>query len=125
MSEYNEILSLHQKLIISDFNFFPAKGTGIHVSNKHGVYLIFSPDDEILHVGTTKRGKKGLNQRLGNHRSGNSSFTIKFLNNQGHLLSAGYKFKYLEVKDPRKRALLEALTIGLLCPAHIGTGEKK
>ena len=89
MSEYNEILSLHQKLIISDFNFFPAKGTGIHVSNKHGVYLIFSPDDEILHVGTTKRGKNGLNQRLGNHRSGNSSFTIKFLNNQGQLLSAG------------------------------------
>lgn len=37
----------------------------------------------------------------------------------------GCYFKYLEVEDGRKRALLESLAVGELCPAHIGTGEIK
>jgi len=40
-------------------------------------------------------------------------------------LRNGYRFKFINVEDGRKRAFLEALTIGLLCPLYIGTGEKK
>lgn len=39
-------------------------------------------------------------------------------------LRGGYGFRYLTVKNPRQRALLEAYAIGVLCPAHIGLGEE-
>ena len=79
----------------------------------------------MFHVGTTKYGKEGLNQRLSNHLSGASSFSKKYLKPNRILLRDGYKFQCLQVRNPRTRALLEALTAGLLCPAHFGTGEKK
>ena len=40
-------------------------------------------------------------------------------------MRGSYKFNYIEVKSNRKRALLEAYTAGMLCPAHFSTGEKK
>ena len=124
MKECDTIMALHQELISSDNHTFPQKGTAVNVSNKQGVYIIYSVDKEVLHVGTTKRGKGGLNQRLNNHRNGSSSFSKKYLKPNNMKLSDGYKFKYIEVENARERAFLEALTIGLLCPAHIGTGEK-
>lgn len=33
-------------------------------------------------------------------------------------------FQLIEIESARERSLLEAFTAGLLCPAHIGTGEK-
>ena len=120
----DKIKDLHQELISSANHDFPPKGTAVQVSDKQGVYIIYSMDNKVLHVGTTKRGKTGLNQRLNNHRNGSSSFSIKYLKPKNLILSEGFKFKYIEVEDGMERAYLEALSIGLLCPAHIGTGEK-
>ncbi len=125
MNEYETILKLHNQLLETPYNLFPPKGTGIKVCNEQGVYIIFSPEKEVLHVGRTLRGKNGLNQRLANHLVNGSSFSIQYLKNEGYKLREGYSFKYLNVSNPRERALLEALTTGLLCPAHIGTVENK
>ncbi|RLD57790.1 MAG: hypothetical protein DRJ01_13445 [Bacteroidetes bacterium] len=114
MKECDIIKDLHQKLINFDNHTFPQKGTAVNVSNKQGVYIIYSANNEVLHVGTTKSGKDGLNQRLNNHRNGNSSFSKKCLNPNNIKLSDGYMFKYIEVENGRERAFLEALTIGLL-----------
>lgn len=124
MNEYEVILKLHHQILETDFNPFPPKGTGIKVSTKQGVYIIFNSEGEPLHVGRTIRGKYGLNQRLTNHLGKNgSSFTINYHDHDGDKLRKGYKFKYIEESDARTRALLEALTTGLLCPAYVGTGE--
>ena len=122
IAEYRKLKRLHGQLINATINKFPVKGKSINVSGNQGVYVIYSPTDCVLHVGTTKRAKGGLNQRLNNHRNGASSFSINYLMPQNLILSNGYYFRYLEVHDPRERVLLEALTIGLLCPEHIGTG---
>ena len=124
MSEPQKIMKQYEALIESSFAVFPTNGT-VDVSNEQGVYIIYSPKNEVLHVGTTKRGQGGLNQRLYNHLSGTSSFRKQYLNPNGISLRNEYKFKYIIVNDARTRALLEALTAGLLCPVHFGTGEKK
>lgn len=124
MKEPQVIKELFDKLIdILQVNF-PNHG---HVSetDEQGVYIIYSPEDKVLHVGKTDRGKNGLNQRLQNHIDNKSSFSREYLNSNGKMLRNGYKFRYIMEEDDRKRALLEALTTGLLCPAHIGTGAKK
>ena len=123
MKEAEEIMKLHHNVIASKQFTFPQTGN-VNVSDKHGVYIVYSQSDAILHVGTTKRGKEGLNQRLNNHISGTSSFRKEYLKPKEISLRDGYKFKYIEVENARTRALLEALTAGLLCPAHFGTGEK-
>ena len=125
MSECKEVMQLHKELINAKSYSFTPKGTKVNVSEEQGVYIIYSANNIVLHVGTTKRGKGGLNQRLNNHRNGSSSFSKKYLKPNNIKLSGGCKFRYIEVEDGRKRAFLEALTIGLLCPKHIGTGETK
>jgi hypothetical protein len=122
MNECVEIDKLYQSLINKELYHFPTHGK-VNISNKHGVYIIYSPSNDVLHVGRTNRAKKGLNQRLQNHVNNGSSFSKKYLNYQGYHLREGYYFKFIEIDDGRKRALLEALAIGKLCPAHIGTGE--
>lgn len=121
--EPTEIKKLQALLIASRYYKFPEKG-GVKSTVNHGVYIIFSPENKVLHVGRTYRGRKGLNQRLDNHLNNLSSFSIAYLNKNGRKLRSGYKFKYLEIEDGRTRALVEALTTGLLCPSHIGTGER-
>lgn len=121
--ESDIIRKLFEKLISSDFHVFPENGK-INVTEKHGVYIIFSPTDEVLHVGNTPRGKKGLNQRLYNHISCSGVFYDKYLKPNRIRMRGTHKFKYLEVKDIRQRALLEAYTAGNLCPVHFGTGAK-
>jgi excinuclease UvrABC nuclease subunit len=82
-----------------------------------GVYIIWSPRSKrALHVG--KSSRRTLHQRLSSHLRGHAKF-------QGSKLRRGYEFQCLEVKSTRKRALLEAYTIGRLCPTHLGTGAKK
>lgn len=104
---------------------FPEKG-GVKKSNKQGVYIIYKDKKKVLHVGKTNRAKNGINQRLTNHLYGNSSFTINYLKNEGRKLRKKcYSFKFIEIKDDKERAYLEALLIGSLCPEHIGTGKSE
>ena len=102
---------------------FPARRQKLDASNRQGVYLIYSPDGAVLHVGRTYRGKNGLAQRLRDHMAGASSFTSQHLNGHGSMLRDGYKYRCLVVENPRLRALLEAYATGCLCPVHIGTGQ--
>ncbi len=124
LNEPSIIQDLFEKLTSSKFYIFPLKGK-ITVSEKHGVYIIYSPKNEVLHVGNTPSGRKGLNQRLYNHISCTGVFYDKYLKPNKIKMRGTHKFKYLEVKDIRQRALLEAYAAGNLCPAHFGTGEKK
>jgi hypothetical protein len=97
----------------------------LHAPKRQGVYVIFSPKNRVLHVGSTPRAKNGIAQRLRDHLATRSSFTINYepLKSDGSRLRGGYKFCYLIVRSQRQRALLEALAIGHLCPAHIGLGH--
>ena len=125
MNECQEIKNLHSKLLKKDYYFFPEKGTSVKLCKEQGVYIIYGSDKiTVLHVGTTKTAKGGINQRLNDHRNGNSSFSKKYLKPNKIKLSQGNIFRYIVVDDARKRVFLEALTIGLLCPLHIGTGER-
>lgn len=124
MSEPEDLQKLYNKLIRSKAFTFPLKGK-VDVSSKHGVYVIYSPDNEVLHVGNTPSAKGGLNQRLYNHITGKSSFHRAYLKPNNINIRVDYIFKYIEVDCPRLRALLEALTAGSLCPKYFGTGEKK
>ena len=87
-----------------------------------GVYLIYGPKGRLLHVGRTPRAKRGLAQRLRDHLNGASSFVNQYLGGVGYRLRQGYAYKFLVVRNRRHRAILEALAIGALCPAHIGLG---
>jgi hypothetical protein len=123
-NEPSLIDGLFEMLTSSDFHIFPLRGK-MNVSDKHGVYIIFSPKNEVLHVGNTPSGRKGLNQRLYNHISCTGVFYEKYLKPNRIKMRGTYKFKYLEVADIRQRALLEAYSAGKLCPIHFGTGAKK
>lgn len=92
------------------------------IPETHGVYIIYSPREKVLHVGRTLRGKRGLSQRLNNHLTGHSSFVAYYLDWNGAKLRRGYKFQFIAIEDHRHRALLEAFAIGALCPAYIGLG---
>lgn len=117
------IKELFESLINSDFIGIPKEGK-INISNNQGVYIIFDNEKRVLHVGKTTNGKMGLDQRLLNHVRNQSSFSKLYMQkNQINLRDWGF-FKFIEVNSPRTRSLLEALTAGMLCPAHIGTGLK-
>lgn len=123
MTDPKKIKELFDILLTSEFFNFPVIGK-VDASESHGVYLISSPTNEILHVGKTDRGKLGLNQRIKNHLDNLSLFSIHYLKRECKVLRDGYKFKFLVVSDAKERAYLEALATCLLCPQHIGTGEK-
>ena len=124
LNEPSIIKALFDKLASSNFCIFPLKGK-INVSEKHGVYIIYSPHNEVLHVGNTPSGRKGLNQRLYNHISCTGVFYERYLKPNKIKMRGTYKFKYLEVDDIRQRALIEAYSDVKLCPLHFGTGAKK
>jgi excinuclease UvrABC nuclease subunit len=124
MKEHEKLHRLYQKLKSSTAHPFPTEGP-VRCTEKHGVYVIYSPRNKVLHVGKTSSAKEGLDQRLQNHPTNKSSFSKQYLKKQGHVLRKNYKFKYVLVSSPRQRSLLEAYVTGLLCPAHIGTGEKR
>jgi hypothetical protein len=124
INEPEIIKNLFKTLISSEFKIFPKKGI-VKVTDKHGVYIIYSPENEVLHVGNTPSGRKGLNQRLYNHISCTGVFYEKYLKPNNIKMRGSHKFKYLVVEDIRQRSLLEVYAAGNLCPAHFGTGEKK
>lgn len=123
-SEPHKIQALFKKLIAQKSHEFPQRGytASLGVPIKQGVYIIYNLKREVVHVGRTLRGRLGLRQRLDQHLLRNSSFTIQYLKGRGSKLRRGYKFKYLEVENPRERALVESLAIGKLCPKHVGLG---
>ena len=102
---------------------FPKKRQPLNAPSMAGVYIIHR-DETILHVGRTHRCKNGIHQRLKNHLYSSSSFTKNYLQGNGATLrEEGYTYQYLELENPRERALLEHYAIGTLCPKHLGTGE--
>ena len=125
MTERHEITRLFRQLCRAPNRPFPKARAKLEAPDTHGVYVIRDPAKRVVHVGRTPRGYKGLNQRLYNHLYGSSSFTYKYLKGDGSELRAGYTFQCLEVRDARKRALLEAYATGWLCPMHLGLGAGK
>lgn len=123
--ESQKIKKLLDALLSSNPFPFPQAREKLRAPQKQGVYLILSPRGSVVHVGRTLRGKRGLYQRLRNHLYTASSFTNIHLKGDGTKLRKGYQYKYLVLENPRKRALVEALTIGVLCPKHLGLGTEK
>ena len=121
--EQQKIKSLYKKLLASPWHSFPLPGKPLDSTAEHGVYIIYNARGGVVHVGRTLRARNGLNQRLRNHLNAASSFTNIYLHGDGSELRSGYQYKYLVLADPRKRALVEALAIGVLCPKHIGLGD--
>ena len=123
MKEIDKISSLHNQLLNSNTYSFPSSRK-VDVSLWQGVYIIYNKKGKILHVGRTRGGEDGLNQRLYNHLTNNSSFSKNYLRAHQIKLRQIGRFKYIKVDNARVRALLEALTTGKLCPVHLGTGKK-
>ena len=123
--ESKTIHQLLQELISSESHFFPPYRQRLKAPTEHGVYIIYNSKDEVVHVGRSVRGKNGLHQRLIDHLQASSSFANNYLEGDGSKLRNGYKFKYLVIHEDRKRALVEALATGTLCPLYIGLGKTK
>ena len=121
-TEVEKIKALFATLCDRDPINFPRRGGALQATTRKGVYIVLGPRGRVLHVGNTPRGKDGINQRLRNHLYGSSSFARQYLEPNGVNLRDRYKYKYIEVENPRYRALLQAYAIGALCPAHIGSG---
>jgi hypothetical protein len=127
--ETQAVSKLFGKLMACPLHRFPSPRAPVDAPAEPGVYVIYGPRGKTLHVGDTYRGRRGLCQRLGNHLSGQSSFTNKsvFLERHGSTLKErcawlrkNCSYRYLVVHDHRMRILLEAYAIGHLCPDHIG-----
>jgi hypothetical protein len=124
-NEHQLIKDLFEDLCSQPKRPFPQFRQPLDAPAKHGVYII-RQGQMILHVGRTVRGQDGLHQRLHNHLHGSSSFTRKYLNGNGATLrKSGFTYQFLELEDARKRALLEAFAVGVLCPKHLGLGEEE
>lgn len=112
------------ELIRQPLHKFPKQGERLEATSEHGVYIIYSPGGNVMHVGRTLRGEKGLHRRLKNHLYGRSSFVRIHMKGMSYKLRRGYGFRCLAIKSARQRALLEAYAIGVLCPKHIGLGDE-
>ena len=100
--------ALFAQLVRAERHPFSARGA-VRAPKARGVYVIYDSRGKPLHVGRTPRARGGLAQRLTNHLRGRSSFVRQYLQgNSSVLRSRGYGFRYLAVRAPRTRALLEA-----------------
>ena len=122
--ERQRIERFFEKLLACEPVKFPKPREPLNAPTQRGVYLIINPRGTVLHVGSTPRAANGIKQRLYGHLQDKSSFVNIYLNHQADKLRSGYMFKYVIVKKPRHRALLEAYAIGKLLPRHIGTGQR-
>jgi hypothetical protein len=123
LTEADIIKSLFIKLIECPIQQFPTNRGSLIAPFEPGVYVIYGPRKKVLYVGRTPRGIGGLRQRLVNHLHGMSSFTKKYLGGDGSKLRTTCGYRFVIVKNPRHRALLEYYATGCLCPAHLGLGE--
>jgi len=106
--EQKKLRSLFTNLTQSPLQTFPAFREQLNAPNRRGVYVIYTPQGKVVHVGRTPRAKAGIAQRLRDHMSARSSFTIQYLKGDGSKLRDNYMFRCIVVKDRRQRALLEA-----------------
>lgn len=118
--ELKTIKALFKQLKRSPPHTFPALWEKLQAPVCRGVYVIYNPQGEVVHVGRTPRAINGIAQRLRAHMSGASSFTEGFLEGNGHELRDRYTYRCLVVPNTRHRALLEAYATGQLCPIHLG-----
>lgn len=102
---------------------FPKAGRRVLCPPRHRVYLILDPSGRVAHVGRTTRARAGLLQRLRSRLAGRSSFVILFVKRRPSRLRKGYSYAWVEIPNPRTRALVKAYATGILCPRHIGTSE--
>jgi len=123
--ELQSIRKLFAKLIRAKRTAFPREGVHLVAPDKQGVYLIYSPRGQVLHVGRTVSGQKGLQQRLKNHLQGKSSFTAADFKRDGSQLRSSHSYAFVRVRNDRHRALLEAFAVGNLCPKHLGVGKSR
>ena len=123
MQEARVIKALFKELLRAPLEPFPLPRRSLIAPVEPGVYVIYGRTGMVLHVGRTSRGRLGLRQRLKDHLHCASSFSIEYLKRDASRLRNGCKYRCLVVKNSRRRALLEALAIGCLCPAHIGLGD--
>jgi len=122
MSEQQTLKRLFAEITHAPLQTFPNRRERLNAPKRRGVYVIYTPRGNVAHVGMTPRAQEGIYQRLRDHMSGNSSFTIQHLKRKGSKLRGRYTYRCIVVKNRRHRALLEAYATGLLCPAHIGLG---
>jgi len=118
------VRALFAKLKRAPLRTFPKLRQELDAPRALGVYVIYDPKGRVAHVGSTPRAAGGIAQRLRNHMQGASSFTKRRLKGDGVQLRGRYRYRCIEVRAKRHRALLEAYAIGSLCPIHIGTGER-
>src|SRR5262249_43721904 len=93
--EIKAVKAKFDELLRSPLSRFPTSRRQFKETDKRGVYVIYSPRGEVLHVGGTPRGQKGIRQRLANHFHGQSSFTHKskyLWRHGGRTLKARYTF---------------------------------
>lgn len=121
---YNEIKVLLNKLLGSNLIKFTDKITISNLPKNQAVYII-QYQKKILHVGRTYCAADGIKQRIKNHLYRNSSFMKSYNKMTKKKLKKYCSFKYIIVDDNRKRALLEFLTIGTLCPEYLGVYKGK
>lgn len=114
------VTALFFELMQAPLQVFPVFRQSLTAPKLRGVYVIYSPRGKVVHVGRTPRAKDGIAQRLRSHMAGRSSFVERYFAGDGSKLRGKYKFRCLVVKNPRRRALLEAYATGRLCPAHLG-----
>jgi hypothetical protein len=125
MARERELIErLYERLITRPLVPFPSPRAVLDAPSGQGVYVIYRPDGRVLHVGSTPTGLKGIAQRLKNHMSNASSFSLVHLAGDEWKLRNGYAFRCIVVKNHRTRALLEHLAIGKSCPAHLGTRKR-
>jgi len=123
--ERERISGLLEALNSQALHRLPDKGPPNDVPDDQGVYVIRSPEQEVLHVGRTTRGTRGLRQRLRDHLYAQSSFVNIFLKGDKSVLRRpGHAFQYLVVPCDRERALLEHLATAWHCPKHLGLGAE-
>ena len=117
------VAALYGELLEAPLRTFPALWeTGLDAPGRDGVYVVYNPQGQAVHVGRTTRGRGGIAKRLRDHMADASSFTTQYLKGDGGRLRSRYKYRALAVRNRRHRALLEAYATGQLCPAHLGLG---
>lgn len=121
-TEARRVASLFKQLNDNPLQEFPQEKGHVLAPDTQGVYIIRDAKRLVSHVGRTVRGKSGLHQRLRNHLAGKSSFVKVHLSGHASKLREGFTFQYLEIKDPRERALVEHYATAALCPLHLGLG---
>jgi len=61
------VKELFTMLTRAPLELFPAYGRRLNAPKEQGVYIIYGPKNNVLHVGRTLRAKGGIAQRLRNH----------------------------------------------------------